>query len=265
MPEPTELKGQWALILGASSGMGAACARTLAAQGVNVIGVHFDTAAAQPGIDALITELQAHGVAVEYCNINAANAKARAETIARVADLAADTGVRILLHSLAFGTLLPYIAPEGEAITARQIAMTLDVMANSLVYWAQDLHTAGLLREGAKVYAMTSAGDLRVTASYGAVSAAKSALAAHARQLAVELAPHGVAVNLLRAGVTVTPSLERIPEHRELIDKAQSGNPHGRLTTPEDVAEFVALLSRTDSAWMTGNIIGIDGGEALTT
>ncbi|MDN3243804.1 SDR family oxidoreductase [Glycomyces tritici] len=265
MPEPTELKGQWALILGASSGMGAACARVLAAQGANIIGVHFDTAAAQPGIDALVAELQGHGVTAEYCNINAANAKARAETVARIEGLAAGTGVRILLHSLAFGTLLPYIAPEGEAITARQIAMTLDVMANSLVYWTQDLHAAGLLRDGAKVYAMTSAGDLRVTSSYGAVSAAKCALAAHARQLAVELAPHGVAVNLLRAGVTVTPSLERIPEHRELIDKARSGNPHGRLTTPEDVAEFVALLSRTDSAWMTGNVIGIDGGEALTT
>ncbi|GAB3238032.1 enoyl-[acyl-carrier-protein] reductase FabL [Glycomyces halotolerans] len=265
MPELRELKGQWALILGASSGMGAACARHLAAQGVNIAGVHFDTAAEQDRIDALITEIGDSGVEVRFFNVNAANAKARAETVANVKDLADATGLRIVLHSLAFGALLPYIDPDGEAVTSRQVAMTLDVMANSLVYWAQDLHAAGLLREGAKVFAMTSAGDQRVTASYGAVSAAKSALAAHGRQLAVELAPYGVAVNLLRAGVTVTPSLERIPEHRELIAKARGGNPHGRLTTPEDVAEFVALFARTDSAWMTGNVIGIDGGEALTT
>ena len=260
-----ELKGRWALVLGASSGMGAACARTLADQGVHIIGVHFDTAADQDRVEALTADLCSRGVETVFCNINAANAKARAETIALMRGLVGEDGLRIVLHSLAFGALLPYIGAEGEAIAARQVSMTLDVMANSLVYWSQDLHAGGLLRPGAKVFAMTSAGDQRVTASYGAVSAAKSALAAHARQLAVELAPHGVAVNLLRAGVTVTPSLERIPEHRELIAKARDGNPHGRLTTPEDVAEFVALFSRTDSSWMTGNIIGLDGGEVLTT
>jgi NAD(P)-dependent dehydrogenase (short-subunit alcohol dehydrogenase family) len=73
-----------------------------------------------------------------------------------------------------------------------------------------------------------------------------------------------VAVNALRAGVTLTPSLERIPEHGALVAHAEACNPHGRLTTPEDVAEAVVLLSRTESSWVTGNVIGVDGGEMLT-
>ncbi|WP_025272370.1 SDR family oxidoreductase [Haloglycomyces albus] len=262
---PQDLKGHNALILGASSGMGAACAQTLARQGMNIVGVHFDTATEQDRVDALTAELRSHGVEVTFHNVNAANKRARAEVVEELQGQLAERGVRVLLHSLAFGTLQPYIAEADEAINPRQVSMTADVMAHSLVYWTQALHSAELLRSGSKIFAMTSAGDQKVTASYGAVSAAKCALAAHARQLAVELAPAGIAVNLLRAGVTVTPSLERIPEHKALLATAEERNPHGRLTQPEDVAAWIAQLSQLDSSWLTGNVIGIDGGEALTS
>ncbi len=141
--------------------------------------------------------------------------------------------------------------------------MTVDVMGHSLVYWVQDLHAAGLLRRGAKVLALTSRGDSRVMPNYGAVSAAKSALAAHVRQLAVELAPAGIGVNALRAGLTLTPALIRIPGSDELARRASEANPHGRITVPEDVAEAVLMLSAGDSSWITGNVIDVDGGEGL--
>ena len=103
--------------------------------------------------------------------------------------------------------------------------MTLDVMANSLVYWAQDLFFAGLLSPGARIFAMTSAGDHIVWPSYGAVSAAKSALESYVRQLAVELAPHRVAVNALRAGVTDTPALRKIPGNEAMIERVSAMHP----------------------------------------
>jgi enoyl-[acyl-carrier-protein] reductase (NADH) len=139
--------------------------------------------------------------------------------------------------------------------------MTLDVMASSLVYWAQDLCWRGLLGSGARVLAMTSAGSHRVTAGYGMVSAAKAALEAYVRQLAFELAPRGIAVNALRAGVTDTPAVRKIPGWETLIARAGSINPGGRTTTPEDVAAFVSLLMRPESRWVSGNVIGVDGGE----
>src|SRR4029078_6560570 len=100
--------------------------------------------------------------------------------------------LRVLMHSLAFGTLLPFIADDPkEAVNRKQLEMTLDVMANSLVFWTQDLYRAGLFDNGSKIYAMTSEGSPRVVPTYGAVSAAKSALESHCRQLAMELAKRG--------------------------------------------------------------------------
>lgn len=144
--------------------------------------------------------------------------------------------------------------------------MTLDVMAHSLVYWAQDCWHGGLLRDGSKIYAMTSEGSTRVIGTYGAVSAAKSALESHIRQLAMEFAKlgSGVTVNAVRAGVTKTPALMQIPEAQELIDHATKRNPMGRMTTVDDVAQAIVTLSGEGTHWITGNVIGVDGGELIS-
>lgn len=260
------LEKEWCVVLGASSGMGRATALALSEQGAHIVGVHLDTAAALSDVDELVERLRSNGGRAHFFNVNAASDRGRAELVPRISDLTEGRGVRVLLHSLAFGALAPYLPHDGatEPITPRQMDMTLNVMAHSLVYWTRDLFTAGLLPSGAKVLAMTSNGDARVSLNYGAVSAAKCALESHVRQLAFELAPAGVAVNALRAGVALTPSLRRIPEHQEFVERVLKHNPHGRLTTPEDVAEAVVALSASDSSWITGNVIGVDGGEVLT-
>ncbi len=173
--------------------------------------------------------------------------------------------VHVLMHSLAFGTLLPFIEddPKGR-ISHAQMDMTLDVMAHSLVYWAQDMATRRLLGRNSRIFAMTSSGSTRVIQAYGAVSAAKAALESHIRQLAFELAPLGVTANAIRAGVTDTPALRRIPGGPELHRRAMERNPSGRATTPDDVAKAIAVLSDERLYWMTGNVIGIDGGEELS-
>ncbi|GAA3892853.1 SDR family oxidoreductase [Streptomyces lacrimifluminis] len=261
------LEGSWCLVLGASSGIGRAVALGLANEGVNIAGVHFDTAARAEEVEQLVVDLRGRGVEAHLFNANAAARATRERLIPELAELTGGTrsggGIRILVHSLAFGTLVPFLPREGweKQLTPRQLEMTLDVMAHSLVYWTQDLCAYGLLRTGSKVYALTSAGTSQHLPSYGPVSAAKSALESHVRQLACELATSGIAVNALRAGTTDTPALRRIPEHTGYIERAAENNPHGRLTRPEDVADAVALLSRTESSWLTGNTIGVDGAE----
>jgi enoyl-[acyl-carrier protein] reductase III len=260
------LNQSWSLILGVSSGFGRATAREMARRGGNVIGVHFDTAQGAEAAAKLADEIRDTGVQAHFFNLNAAAAATRAEVVARAVEVTGDAGIRMLLHSLAFGTLLPFIAtPQSpDVVNSRQMNMTVDVMAHSLVYWVQDLNAAGLLRRGAKVFSMTSAGGSHVLGSYGAVSAAKAALESHTRQLAVELAPQGVAVNALLAGTTLTPALEKIPGSAVYAEACRARNPHRRLTEPEDIAELIALLSLTDSSWMTGNVIGADGGELIS-
>jgi enoyl-[acyl-carrier-protein] reductase (NADH) len=143
--------------------------------------------------------------------------------------------------------------------------MTMDVMANSMVYWTRDLFHAGLLAEGSRLFAITSEGGVKVVPTYGPVSAAKAALESHCRQLALELAPNGITVNAIRAGVAVTPASLRIKGVEELYEYVAARNPGGRLTRPEDVAEAIVALASPGTYWMTGNTIGVDGGEMMGT
>ena len=269
MREPA-LDGQWAVILGASSGFGEATALRLAEAGMHICGVHLDRRAALPKVEEIRRTIgEEHGRQAVFHNINAADEGKRGEVLDDLRRRLDETGdvatVRILLHSLAFGSLGPLVSPDGaeRALSQRQLEMTLDVMGTSLVYWVQAMMGRDLLGAGSKVYGMTSAGDQRVIPGYGAVSAAKAALGAHIRQLAVELAPLGIACNAVKAGVTATPALERIPAADKLLAFAEEHNPSRRVTTPADIGAAILRLSVDDSHWLTGNTINVDGGEDI--
>jgi NAD(P)-dependent dehydrogenase (short-subunit alcohol dehydrogenase family) len=262
---PIRLSG-WGLVLGASSGFGEAAALALAEAGLSVVGVHLDRKATLPNAERIAGAIRRLGREALFFNVNAADPERRREvldTVQQALDARNEAGrLRVLLHSLAFGTLRPFIAESlKEAVSREQMDMTLDVMAHSLVYWTQDAVVRGLLGPGGRVLAMTSAGGTRVLPSYGPVSAAKAALESHVRQLAMELAPRGITVNAVRAGVTDTPALQKIPGADRLKDLAQGRNPSGRLTTPSDVARAIVAISHSSTYWMTGNVIGVDGGE----
>jgi NAD(P)-dependent dehydrogenase (short-subunit alcohol dehydrogenase family) len=262
---PIRLSG-WALVLGASSGFGEAAALALAEAGLSVAGVHLDRKATLPNAERIAAAIRAHGREALFFNVNAADPERRREVLDAVQSAVHARGegghLRVLLHSLAFGTLRPFIADAPkEAVSREQMDMTLDVMAHSLVYWTQDVVARGLLTSGGRILAMTSAGGTRVLPSYGPVSAAKAALESHVRQLAMELAPHGITVNAVRAGVTDTPALQKIPGADRLKDLAKARNPSGRLTTPADVARAIVALCHSGTSWMTGNVLGVDGGE----
>jgi NAD(P)-dependent dehydrogenase (short-subunit alcohol dehydrogenase family) len=257
-------KEKYALILGSSSGFGGATAVELARSGFNIFGVHLDTRTTLPNAQNIVDRIRAEGRAAEFFNINAADPEKRGRALDQMSCHLEGRHVGLVLHSLAFGTLKSYVAEAVEAeVTPKQMDMTLDVMANSLVYWVQDLLRRDMLGKGSKVFAMTSAGSSRMWPTYGPVSAAKAALESHVRQLAFELAPKEITVNAIRAGVTHTPALEKIPGHDELLAGARARNPSGRLTTPGDVGSAIAALSDDRSYWITGNVIGVDGGEDI--
>ncbi len=260
---------KWALVLGASSGFGAAASLALAHKGFHIAGVHLDRRNTLFKAEKLVEKIQETGRQALFFNLNASDAAKRAEVIQTCREnipTGGSSGINLLLHSLAFGTLKPYIHIDPQKrIKQADMNMTLDVMAHSLVYWVQDLLDTELLKRGAKIFAMTSAGSHSVWPTYGAISAAKASLEAHVRQLAVELAPSGISVNALQAGVTDTPAARKIPDSDRMLSRALELNPGKRLTEPGDVASILCALSSSESNWMTGNVIKIDGGEDLVT
>ncbi len=270
----TDDRERWALILGASSGMGEATALALAGAGYRIAGVHLDFRAAVAHVADVKARITATGSEALYINTNAADDDKRTaalQTLRERFDRSRAQGrhpyVRVVMHSLAFGSLVPFLAEDPKAgVDRKKMEMTQDVMANSLVYWVQDLWRGGFLESGSKVYAMTSEGSTRVVPSYGVVSSAKAALESHIRQLAMELARlgSGVTANAIRAGVTLTPALMKIPEKDAIIEAATRRNPTGRMTTPQDVARAIVALSAEGTEFVNGEIIGVDGGEYIT-
>jgi enoyl-[acyl-carrier protein] reductase III len=264
-----QFEGKWALILGASSGFGAASARALARAGMDIFGVHLDLKSTLPRAKQVIADVEALGRRAVFFNKNAADARKRGQMLDKMQEVLGESEpsgtVHVMLHSLAFGTLLPFIPtePGEELVDQKRMDMTLNVMAHSLVYWVQDLVRRDLLKRGSRVFSMTSGGSRRVVRHYGAVSAAKAALESHTRQLALELAPRGILVNALMGGLTDTPALRAIPGHEQMIEQALRFNPSGRMTTPEDIAGTLVALADPGLTWITGAVIRVDGGEYI--
>jgi NAD(P)-dependent dehydrogenase (short-subunit alcohol dehydrogenase family) len=137
-------------------------------------------------------------------------------------------------------------------------------MGTSLLGWVQDLFSRKLFASDARVFGLTSEGNEVAWKGYAAVAAAKVALESLSRSIAVEFARYGLRSNIIQAGITWTPAQDAIPGSEHMRAQALVRNPFGRLTTPEDVAKVIALLSTDDAGWINGEVIRVDGGEHIS-
>ena len=103
---------------------------------------------------------------------------------------------------------------------------------------------------------------MRVLENYALVGASKAALEALVRYLAVELAPAGIRVNAVSAGVVETGALEHFPNKEAMLAIGQA-NPAGRLVTPEDIAACVTFLCSPEAEMIRGQTLVVDGGWSL--
>lgn len=254
-----EFENQWAIILGGSSGLGLASAKKLASQGMNICIVHRDRKINLDAFEKEVKKMESFGVTVKTFNQDALNNEVRNQIIQQFSK----NSVKLLLHSIAKGSLKKMYGDENEVLSKQDFDITIHAMATSWYEWTQALIQNNSFAKNARNIAFTSEGNNRVWPGYGAVSTAKSVLESLMRNMAVELAQIEITTNCVQAGTTETPSFSVIPGSKELAEMAKKRNPFNRLTKPEDVANMVYLLCKKEADWVNGTIIKVDGGESL--
>lgn len=262
--EMAALGQTWVLILGGSRGLGLATARKFARHGHNLFIVHRDRKADLSKISSSFEAIKKEGIRCETFDCDALNPARRAEVLDAIGAVLGTSGkIFVMVHSIAKGNMKP-MSGGTEVLSHQDLVLTIEAMAISLYDWSRALIDRGYFANDARVLSFTSEGNKKALKGYGAVSAAKAALEAISRNLALELAPEGIRVNCIQAGVTETDSFARIPGSDRVKEHALRRNPFGRLTRPSDVADVAFLLSRPEAAWITGTVIKADGGESLS-
>ena len=166
-------------------------------------------------------------------------------------------GLDILVSNAASGVIKP-----AMELTPRHWNWTMDINAAALLPLVQ--HSARLMgSRGGHVVAVSSLGAVRAIPNYAAVGASKAALESLVRHLAVELAPRGIRVNAVSAGVVDTDALKHFPNREEMLTVSASRTPAGRLVEPADVADTVLFLVSPLSGMIVGQTVVVDGGYSI--
>ena len=255
------MKNKWAIVLGCSTGHGAAISKQLASEGYGIIGFHLDRGPIKKQAQALEKEIHSLNEGkVKFWNENAADKETMLNRVQEIKSLIKDGYVKLLMHSIAFGSTTNFFQPSP--VKQRQMDMTQHVMAHCLIYWTQALMDKGLLLKGSRVLGLTSEGSYKAMEGYGPVGVSKASLEAVVRQIGWELGNKGITANTIQAGITATSALTKISDNwEEWVEETKKRNPMKRLTTPEDVAGLVSLLMSDKADFVNCSTIFCDGGE----
>ena len=255
------MENKWAIILGCSTGHGAATAKQLAKEGYGIIGFHLDRGSIKKDAAKLQEEITSlNDNRVKFWNENAADKEIMLSKMEEIKTILKNGKVKLLMHSIAFGSTTNFFNPTP--VRQRQMDMTQHVMAHCLIYWTQTLLENNLLIAGSRILGLTSEGSYKAMEGYGPVGVAKASLEAVVRQIGWELGSKGITANTIQAGITPTRALTKISKDWEdWVERTKKRNPMKRVTTPEDVAGLVSLLLNDKADFVNCSTIFCDGGE----
>jgi len=234
-------------VTGGSRGIGKAIALRFARDGAERVAIGY-----------LRNDKAAEAAAEELRGIGAEPVLVRGNvTSERVLEQIAALGpLDALVHNAATGVIRPALETESK-----HWEWTMNANARALLDLARV--AAPSMPSGSSIDASSSLGSTRVLENYVLVGTSKAALESIVRYLAVELAPRGIRVNAVSAGVVETDALDHFPNREQMIELATTRTPAGRLVEPEDVASAVAYLCSPDAEMVRGHILIVDGGFSL--
>jgi enoyl-[acyl-carrier protein] reductase III len=162
----------------------------------------------------------------------------------------------VLVSNAATGVIRPALEIEEK-----HWDWTLNANARALLTLTR--HAAPSMPDGGSIVAISSLGSQRVLDDYVVVGVSKAALEALVRYLAVELAPRGIRVNAVSAGLVETGALEYFANRDEMLDYYRRRTPAGRLVEPRDVADVVCFLASPEASMIRGQTLIVDGGYSV--
>jgi 3-oxoacyl-[acyl-carrier protein] reductase len=254
MQQYLDLTGRVALITGASSGIGAATALTMADLGAPVaIGYHRNRNGAEETRDRIVAAGGA-AIAVEADVRGAEGVRALVDRVTK------ELGpIDILVNNA--GSL---VARRGvRDVTDEYLEEVLSLNFKSAVLAAQAVAASMIARRsGTIVNVVSIAGHNGGGPGAGIYASSKAALTAYTKSLAKELAPSGVRVNAVAPGVIDTPFHEAFSTP-EMMRNFVAGIPLGRVGTPAECATVIAFLASGAASYITGETIEVNGGQLM--
>ncbi len=239
--------GASVLVTGGSRGIGREIARRFAELGAARVAIGYmrnDRAAEEAA-----AEVEGLGAEVVLVRGNVSSRK----VLEQVADLGP---LDVLVHNAATGVARPAIETEDK-----HFDWTMSANARALIALARVAVPA--MPAGSSIVALSSLGAQRVLENYVLVGASKAALESIVRHLAVELAPRGIRVNAVSAGVVETDALDAFPNREQMLSWSLQRTPAGRLVEPGDIAGAVCFLCSPDAEMIRGQTVIVDGGYSL--
>jgi enoyl-[acyl-carrier protein] reductase III len=235
------------VVTGGTRGIGKAIALRLASDGATrvVLGYMRNDEAAE----AAVEEVRQAGAEPVLVRGNVASEKV-------IAELASHGPYAVVVHNAATGVIKPALETEDK-----HWDWTLNANARALLSLARAC--APDMESGSSIVAISSLGAQRVLENYVLVGTSKAALESVVRYLAVELAPRGIRVNAVSAGVVETEALDHFPNREQILHAAKTRTPAGRLVEPDDIAGAVAYLCSPDAEIVRGHTLILDGGYSL--
>jgi len=239
--------GRSVLVTGGTRGIGKTIALRLASEGAARVALGYmrnDAAA-----EAAAEEIREAGAEPVLVRGNVASDKV-------IVELASHGPYAVVVHNAATGVIKPALETEDK-----HWDWTLNANARALLSLTRAC--APDMESGSSIVAISSLGAQRVLENYVLVGTSKAALESVVRYLAVELAPRGIRVNAVSAGVVETEALDHFPNREEMLRAGKTRTPAGRLVEPDDIAGAVAFLCSPDAQMVRGHTLIVDGGYSL--
>jgi enoyl-[acyl-carrier protein] reductase III len=245
------LENKVALITGGARGIGRATALKLADAGCDVAIVYYNSSDEAALVVDEIVRKGRRALAIQANVADQVSVKEMFKTYQQHF-----TRLDFLISNAASGVLKPALKMSTKHW--RWCMETNALALNHLVSEGREI-----MPHGARVLALSSLGAHRAIPNYAFIGASKAALEALVRSLSLELAPFGICVNTISAGVVDTDALKHFPNREQLLDEYQAHSLADRPLTPEDVANTVYLMCLPEAQMIKGHTLFVDAGYSV--